>query len=454
MSIPFSQGKLQGEERKSVLQAVQEHARVAARAAIKPILEAFCEAEVSAKLGREKGESRRITGKSREIDWQCGHCGCTDANQFTRDGHYRRGLETGWGHLSDLRVPMLECQACQHDVVSQFAILEKYHRFWLDLDQDVLFGSGFGQSLRQLQEKWSATLEGSVGLRTLNERINQIEPLVMSAHTEPIGAVPPVIQLDGIWVTIQSQQEKIKGDKRKRQRHQRSGKKMVILVALGFWSDGRREILDWQIAPSEDHQEWEVLVQRLWERGCRPEHGLQVMVRDGSGGLGEALALIYGATVPEQRCIFHKLQNVGTKCRRELKGQDNREARKQLMAQAAVIYQAERASEARIRLAQWAEQWREQAPQAVATLERGFEQTLVFYAIAGLAPEWIRTTSLLERTNRELRRKFRQAVTFGSQKGAEVAIYLQVRRLHARWKGESWWETSLTIFFARWNLNP
>ena len=64
-----------------------------------------------------------------------------------------------------------------------------------------------------------------------------------------------------------------------------------------------------------------------------------------------------------------------------------------------------------------------------------------------LALQWIRTTSLLERTNRELRRKFRQAVTFGSQKGAEVAIYLQVRRLHARWAGASWWETSHALYF-------
>lgn len=229
---------------------------------------------------------------------------------------------------------------------------------------------------------------------------------------------------------------------------------MVILVALGFWKDGRREILDWQVARSEDHQEWEVLVQRLWERGCQPERGLQLIVRDGSGGLGEALALIYGATVPEQRCVFHKLQNVATKCRSELKGQENRDLRKQVMEQAAAIYQAESANDARTRLAEWAEQWREQAPQAVATLERGFELTLVFYSISGLAPTWIRTTSLLERTNRELRRKFRQAVTFGSHKGAEVAVYLQVKRLHARWTGESWWDTSHALFFDLWNLNP
>jgi transposase-like protein len=90
----------------------------------------------------------------------------------------------------------------------------------------------------------------------------------------------------------------------------------------------------------------------------------------------------------------------------------------------------------------------------VATLERDFEQTLMFYSLCSLAPEWIRTTSLLERTNRELRRKFRQAVTFGSHKGAEVAIYLQVRRLHARWTGQSWWMTSHALFFDLRNLNP
>jgi hypothetical protein len=373
---------------------VQEQAKAKALAAIKPVLEEFLEAEVTAKLGREKGEMRRISSQPQTIDWQCVNCGCTDANQFIRDGHYRRSLGTGWGSLDDLHVPMVECQQCQHDVVSHFAILEKYQRFWMDLDQEILFHNGLGASLRQVQERWSATMEASIGLRTLNERINQVERLVKSAHTAPLTAIPPVLQLDGIWVTIQSEQEKIKPDSRKRQRHQRSGKKMVVLLALGFWEDGRREVLDWQIACSEDHQEWEVLVHRLWERGCQPERGLQLVVRDGSGGLGEALALVSGTTIREQRCIFHKLQKVSTQVRSELKGKEKREERKQLMEQAAAIYQASNADEARQRLSRWRAKWQELAPQAVATLERDFEQTLVFSALSGLALPWIRTTSL------------------------------------------------------------
>jgi hypothetical protein len=117
MSIPFSPGKLQGQERKKVLQEVQKQAKAAARDAIKPVLEEFLEAEVTAKLGREKEQIRRISSQPRTIDWQC-------ANQFIRDGHYRRNLGTGWGHVNDLRVPMLEYQHCRHDVVNHSEIKE------------------------------------------------------------------------------------------------------------------------------------------------------------------------------------------------------------------------------------------------------------------------------------------------------------------------------------------
>jgi hypothetical protein len=313
MSISFSQGKLQADERKTILQTVQKQAKAAALHAIRPVLKGFLEAEVTAKLGRAKGVPRQISSTVRPIDWQCTSCGCRDANQFTRDGRDFRNLETGWGHLEDLQVPMLECQHCQHDVICSFTILEKFQRFWLDLDQDVLFSSGLCQSLREISERWSAMVEGSVGLRTLNERINQIEPFVLQARQEPITQVPTVVQLDGIWLTIQSQSEKPKPDRRKRRRKERKGQRVVVLVALGFWNDGsgRREILDWEIAKSEEHTEWETLLNRLWERGVRPERGLQMVVRDGSGGLGEALALVYGSTVLEQRCLFHKLPSAG-----------------------------------------------------------------------------------------------------------------------------------------------
>ena len=81
---------------------------------------------------------------------------------------------------------------------------------------------------------------------------------------------------------------------------------------------------------------------------------------------------------------------------------------------------------------------RARTPKALATLERDFEQTIAYYALDGVARELIRT-------NRELRRKFRQVCCFGSLKGAEVAIYIQVKRLNARWSKQPWWETARSI---------
>ncbi len=124
------------------------------------------------------------------------------------------------------------------------------------------------------------------------------------------------------------------------------------------------------------------------------------------------------------------------------------------MEQAALMYHAPHAEAARQQLAEWSQQWRLQAPEAVSTLERDFEHTLVFYQLETVAREWLRTTSLLERTNRELRRKFRQAVTFGSVIGAHAAVYLQVQRLHACWAKAYWWDISHALYFSLADLYP
>ncbi len=144
-------------------------------------------------------------------------------------------------------------------------------------------------------------------------RIKQIEPLLRQAHSQPISDVPAVVQFDGIGLRAQTQSDTIKLDKRQRKRHKRTGKKLVLLVALGFWTAGlgKREILDWQVADNEGKAAWETLVNRLWERGVRPENGRHSVIRDGCGELGEAVALVYGSTVLEQRCIFHKLPSAG-----------------------------------------------------------------------------------------------------------------------------------------------
>ena len=290
-----------------------------------------------------------------------------------------------------------------------------------------------------------------MGLRTFNERINQLEAILQEAHREPNSEVPPVVQFDGIWLSLQTQHEGFKEDCRKRKRHQKQGKRMVVLVALGLWADesDKWRILDWEIADKEDQAAWERLVQRLWERGVKLETGLQAIVRDGTEGLEQALDYIYGSALIQQRCIFHKLRNVSDKC-----SSLDHEGKKLLMDQAAAVYQATSASEARARLVAFGERWRATQSQAVATFEREFERTIRYYALEGMVREVVCTTSLLERTNRELRRKFRRVGCFSSPQGAEVAVYIQVTRLNAQWSKTSWWEASHSLALDLLNSNP
>lgn len=454
MSLSFFPGALSDEQRQEVLQAVQRQMQISALNAIRDVIQECLEAEVTAKLGRDKGVLRTI-GVTREIDWKCGNCGCRDANQFTRDGHYHRELQTGWGHVQNLRVPMLECQVCHHDVICHFVLFEKYQRFWLDLEQDAIYSTGLCQSLREITERWGEILGRNVGLRTVNERINQIDSLAKESHKKIFTDVPDVIQFDGIRMTIQESGENVQPDKRGRARHERKGEQVVVLVALGFWQkEEKREVLDWQLAKSEGHEAWEILLNRLVERGVTQENGLQAVIRDGGGGLGKAINSIYGKRIVDQRCIFHKLKNVAEACQKDLPGKIHTELRKQLIQQASAIYRADSAKQANANLKVWADQWRGKSPKAVATLENDFDATIAYFQLEGLARQWVRTTSLLERVNRQLRRKFRQALTFGSCKGAEVALYIQVQRLHAQWTNRSWCSVSRNISFDLVSGNP
>ncbi len=52
-----------------------------------------------------------------------------------------------------------------------------------------------------------------------------------------------------------------------------------------------------------------------------------------------------------------------------------------MMEGASTIYRTQTAVQAQHRIQEWAGQWQERAPDAVATLKRDFEATLVFYQL-------------------------------------------------------------------------
>ena len=80
-------------------------------------------------------------------------------------------------------------------------------------------------------------------------------------------------------------------------------------------------------------------------------------------------------------------------------------------------------------------QFHDTQPHFVATLQRDWHETIAFFRVLKRFPDWqrsaLRTTSLLERLNRNLRRLFRPKGAFHSLTGllATVARVLHPKRL-------------------------
>lgn len=176
-------------------------------------------------------------------------------------------------------------------------------------------------------------------------------------------------------------------------------------------------------------------LERLRQRGLTAEKGLRLIVSDGSDGLAAALGLVnLGPGVRHQRCIFHKLRNVGKAVKAALaeSKEEKRKQRGQVVKEAAAIYEAEDRGEIMRRRNEFVAKWQAKEPEAVATMLRDFDKTIVYLEVLADArargepweARYLRTTSALERLNRSLRRMVRQVVLFHSDAGMEVRVYL------------------------------
>jgi len=148
---------------------------------------------------------------------------------------------------------------------------------------------------------------GPLALRTLNQRLHQLVHLDPDRDAEE---VPPILQVDAIWVTMLRPNGKVRRDRKGRKRAVKGRFKCPIFIAMGVWPDTDRcEILLWQLGSSEDDEEWTAFLSILEAQGIRGENGLKLIIHDGGSGLCSALRTVYfGAQ--QQRCLFHKLRNL------------------------------------------------------------------------------------------------------------------------------------------------
>jgi hypothetical protein len=374
-------------------------------------------------LGRERYERRGHVPDDIE-GGECVYCRTRQSDHFTRHGGRKRTVTIYWGDLR-VRWPRVICE-CGHCVkLNLQGWLAPYQRLGEDVDVLIQRWGAMSLSLRQIAKELNHSYIGPLGLRTLNERLHQLRELTPDLETVE---TPPIVQLDGIYITQLRPNGEVRKDRKGRQRAVKGRCKRCVLIALGVWPEtGRQEVLAWALTEGEDLMAWLTFLSRLEEQGLAPEQGLRLIIHDGGAGLCAALRIL-DLGVADQRCLFHKLRNIAKAIQwpDQLEPEERRRKRKAILSDFKAIWQAKQYATALRRYLQVYRKYRDSQPAAVATLRRDFRATLACYQIKQAHPTWhwrfLRTTSRLERFNRSLRKRCRSAGAYHSDQGLEAMI--------------------------------
>jgi putative transposase len=410
----------------AVLGNMYEQVAQAALQSASTTINAALEGHVNERLGRAPYVRRKRVRGSDVLC--CQRCGSRVRGHFSRNGYRERGLTLVIGTIQ-VAQPRVKCR-CGGSVSLNSPDLRSGQRLGADCAALVQHWAGLGYSLRQMKAELDAGIGTSVGLRSINERLHQLAAQLPAWQTRWLGNVPPVVMVDAIWVTMLEPTARRRRDRSRRRRMVKERRKLPVMIALGVWPEtGRSEAIDFEIGagPGEDRDSWLRLLNRLETRGLRPETGLQLFIHDGGTALIAALKELF-PDVAHQRCVFHKLRNLlrAIVPPAQSSKEERRTYVRDVIQQAARIWQAPTYEEALRRYQRFRRRWEFEQPDMVATLDRDFADTLAFYRVWNRNRLWsmscLRTTSLLERLNRTIRNRMRHAAAYHSRTGLQAML--------------------------------
>jgi putative transposase len=175
----------------------------------------------------------------------------------------------------------------------------------------------------------------------------------------------------------------------------------AVLTAIGVDAEGHRSVLGVSVSLSEAEVHWREFFKSLLTRGL---HGVQLIVSDAHAGLKEARQACFGS-VPWQRCQFHLLHNA-------LQHVPKEELKREVVADVQCVLDASDLPAAQDRLQRIVRKYEKTAPKLAAWLEANVPESLTVLSLPSSHRRRLRTTNMLERLHRELKRRTRVATLF------------------------------------------
>ena len=320
-----------------------------------------------------------------------------------RSGHYDRNFTTTSGNVT-LHVPKLK------GLTFETAIIERYRRRETSIEEALIEMYLAGVSVRRVEDITEALWGTKVSPGTISNLNQKAYEHIETWRCRPITGEYAYVYMDGVYL------KRSWGDEIQN---------VSVLVAIGVDQNGYREILGAAEGMKEDYESWKAFLVWLKERGLK---GVRLFIGDKNLGMLETIGEVF-PDAKYQRCIVHFYRNVFSAVP---KGK-MREVAMMLKA----IHAQENKKAAREKAKQVTEKLREmKLGKAAQKVEDSIEETLTFMDFPSQHWTRIRTNNMLERVNREIKRRTRAIGAFPDGNSALMLVCARLRHV----AGSTWGE--------------
>ena len=301
-----------------------------------------------------------------------------EARRGQANGFKPKTMKTRVGPLS-LRVPQVRGAPFYPSVLERGTRSEKALRLAL-AEMYVQ-----GVSTRKVTEITEELCGCEISSRDVSRAMELLDEDLTKWRNRPLGAVK--------YLILDARYEKV--------REAGCVRECAVLLAIGVDTEGRRSILGVSVSLSEGEVHWREFFKSLLARGL---HGMELIVSDAHAGLKEARQACF-ASVPWQRCQFHLMHNALAHVpRQELKGE--------VMEDLHGVFDSPDQAAANEQLQRVVRKYEKSAPKLAQWLEENVPESLTVFRLPASHRQRLRTTNMLERLNRELKRRTRVATLF------------------------------------------